>query len=152
VSGLGRLAARPHLRYLAAGVALAVLVGCAVTHPGSTGTADMATWRAYHGPVLVDLEELAVRGARAFQAHDYPALGSVCQDGIELIGRARAGPVADDSELQLHYAAMEDAYAAGFSVCAEGTPAGADRSLDALDNGNAQLRATTARLIVLAAN
>lgn len=139
-----------HVRFLAAAVSLAALFGCGSSQVSSNGTDSLAAWRAFHGPALAELEGLALRGSAAAQARDYAAVGSVCRDGMALIATARTGPVAPDPELRIHYSMMEDSYDAGFSTCATGTAASAEESLATLDRGNEQLRATTARLRVLA--
>ncbi len=91
-----------------------------------------------------------MRGAAASESQDYSSLGAVCRDGVALIARAEAGPLAPDAELQRRYSLMEEAYAAGFGTCTEGTSASAQRSLPLLDRANAELRGVTARLRLFA--
>jgi hypothetical protein len=137
------------LRFIAGAALLVALWGCGSTHSASNEQ-SLAAWGAYHRPLLAGLEQIAQRGSAATQAHDFQTLGSVCRDGAALIAKAKAGPVAPDVELQLHYSLMETAYGAGFSTCADGTEAGAGRSLTTLARGNQELTASTARLMKLA--
>lgn len=102
--------------------------------------------------MIAELVDLGLRGSAATRSEDYATVGAVCRDGMALVATAKAGPPAPDIELQRHYARMTRSYEAGFSTCSEGTSESVDRSLASLERGNKELRASTARLIVLLAN
>lgn len=138
------------MRLLAGASLLVAVGGCASPHGGASTSTSLDAWRSYHGSVIADLESIGLRGSAATQSQDFATMGSVCREGMVVVATAKAGPAAPDAELQRHYSLMETFYEAGFSTCAAGTPASFERSLPSLDKGNEELKAATARLMMLA--